>query len=120
MGEGNTGKILRVDLTHRTTIVEKLDEALYRLYPGGKALAVRADVSDASAVDKLFVAYLALLGFIGIDTSAEVRIEGLESEPQALPGLVKQLLRRQVDLEAELLYYRRRYGPPHEICFPRR
>lgn len=39
MGEGNTGKILRVDLTHRTTTVEKLDEALYRLYPGGKALA---------------------------------------------------------------------------------
>jgi aldehyde:ferredoxin oxidoreductase len=34
-----TTKILRVDLTNRITRVEAFDEALYRLYPGGKALA---------------------------------------------------------------------------------
>ncbi len=39
MGYGSTGKILHIDLTHGTTRVETLDEALYRRYPGGKALA---------------------------------------------------------------------------------
>jgi aldehyde:ferredoxin oxidoreductase len=39
MGSGNTGKILRVDLTGRSIHEEILDEALYRRYPGGKALA---------------------------------------------------------------------------------
>ncbi|MGE5263070.1 MAG: aldehyde ferredoxin oxidoreductase family protein [Acidobacteriota bacterium] len=39
MREGSTVKILRVDLTQRATTVEKLDDTLYRLYPGGKALA---------------------------------------------------------------------------------
>lgn len=36
---GTSGKILRVDLTNRTTRVETFDEQFYRLYPGGKALA---------------------------------------------------------------------------------
>ncbi|MBI5303257.1 MAG: aldehyde ferredoxin oxidoreductase family protein [Chloroflexi bacterium] len=39
MNYGTSGKILRVDLTNRTTGVETFDEEFYRLYPGGKALA---------------------------------------------------------------------------------
>ncbi len=33
------GKILRVDLSRATWTTEEIDEAFYRLYPGGKALA---------------------------------------------------------------------------------
>lgn len=61
MGEGNSGKILRVDLTHRSTTVEKLDETLYRLYPGGKALAgyillhELAPHTDPFSPDNIFV-----------------------------------------------------------------
>jgi aldehyde:ferredoxin oxidoreductase len=39
MSFGTSGKILRVDLGHGTIRVETFDEAFYRLYPGGKALA---------------------------------------------------------------------------------
>jgi aldehyde:ferredoxin oxidoreductase len=39
MSYGYTGKILWVDLTAGKTWVEQIDEATYRLYPGGKALA---------------------------------------------------------------------------------
>ena len=39
MGYGSNGTILRVDLTSGTTAVETFDEAFYRRYPGGKALA---------------------------------------------------------------------------------
>lgn len=39
MTYGSTGKLLRVDLTAGTLAVEEIPEALYRLYPGGKALA---------------------------------------------------------------------------------
>lgn len=39
MKNGSTGKILRVDLTRGETRVEELDPALYRRFPGGKALA---------------------------------------------------------------------------------
>ena len=39
MGFGSNGAILRVDLTGGTTSVETFDEAFYRQYPGGKALA---------------------------------------------------------------------------------
>ncbi len=39
MAHGFTGKILQVDLTRGTIQTQKLDEELYRLYPGGKALA---------------------------------------------------------------------------------
>jgi aldehyde:ferredoxin oxidoreductase len=39
MLKGTTGKILRVDLTRKTITTEQIDEAFYRLYPGGKALA---------------------------------------------------------------------------------
>ena len=39
MGFGSNGTILRVDLTRGTTAIETFDEAFYRRYPGGKALA---------------------------------------------------------------------------------
>lgn len=39
MLKGTSGKILRVDLTRQTISTEQIDEAFYRLYPGGKALA---------------------------------------------------------------------------------
>ena len=39
MNFGTSGKILRVDLTTQSTRVDTFDEAFYRLYPGGKALA---------------------------------------------------------------------------------
>jgi aldehyde:ferredoxin oxidoreductase len=39
MAYGCTGKILRVDLTRGEIRVEEFGEELYRLYPGGKALA---------------------------------------------------------------------------------
>ena len=39
MPHGASGKILRVDLTRATISTEQFDDALYRLYPGGKALA---------------------------------------------------------------------------------
>ncbi len=39
MSYGTSGKILRVDLTHRSIKTEQFDEEFYRLYPGGKALA---------------------------------------------------------------------------------
>lgn len=40
MGFGSNGAILRVDLTAGTCAVETFDEAFYRRYPGGKALAL--------------------------------------------------------------------------------
>jgi aldehyde:ferredoxin oxidoreductase len=39
MGYGSTGKLLRIDLTRKAISIEEFDEAFYRLYPGGKALA---------------------------------------------------------------------------------
>ena len=39
MGFGSNGAILRIDLTAGTSTVETFDEAFYRRYPGGKALA---------------------------------------------------------------------------------
>jgi len=35
---GSWGKVLRVDLTRRTTAVEEMDEAAFRRHPGGRAL----------------------------------------------------------------------------------
>jgi aldehyde:ferredoxin oxidoreductase len=39
MTSGSTGKLLRVNLSAGTVDVEEISEELYRLYPGGKALA---------------------------------------------------------------------------------
>jgi aldehyde:ferredoxin oxidoreductase len=39
MAFGSNGAILRVDLTEGTTAIETFDEAFFRQYPGGKALA---------------------------------------------------------------------------------
>jgi aldehyde:ferredoxin oxidoreductase len=43
MAFGSTGKMLRVDLSRGSMHVEDIDEAFYRLHPGGKALAVPAE-----------------------------------------------------------------------------
>ena len=66
---GTTGKILRVDLTHRTTEIETLTEDFYRLYPGGKALAgyillneMPADVEPFSPDNILVIANGLLTG----------------------------------------------------------
>jgi aldehyde:ferredoxin oxidoreductase len=40
MRNGSNGKLLRVNLTKGTIEIEELDPEIYRLYPGGKALAV--------------------------------------------------------------------------------
>ncbi len=40
MRNGSNGKLLRVDLTKGIIEIEGLDPEIYRLYPGGKALAV--------------------------------------------------------------------------------
>ena len=39
MAYGSSGRILRVDLERGSCTFEQIDEATYRLYPGGKALA---------------------------------------------------------------------------------
>lgn len=39
MTYGSTGKLLRVDLTTGAVTIEEIPDALYRKYPGGKALA---------------------------------------------------------------------------------
>src|SRR5512136_2127428 len=46
MAFGSTGKILRVDLTHESVGIEELSDELYRLYPGGKALAAYLVLRD--------------------------------------------------------------------------
>ncbi|PKO22030.1 MAG: aldehyde ferredoxin oxidoreductase [Chloroflexi bacterium HGW-Chloroflexi-1] len=54
MHHGFTGKILRVDLTARRLWTEEVAETLYRLYPGGKALAAYLLLRDLPAgVDPL-------------------------------------------------------------------
>ena len=49
MAFGSNGTILRVDLTSGTTSVETFDEAFYRRYPGGKALAAYHLLRDMPA-----------------------------------------------------------------------
>lgn len=39
MGYGSTGKLLYIDLANSSIHIEEIGEELYRLYPGGKALA---------------------------------------------------------------------------------
>jgi aldehyde:ferredoxin oxidoreductase len=39
MAYRGTGKVLRVNLTERVIRIDDLDDKLYRMYPGGKALA---------------------------------------------------------------------------------
>ena len=51
---GSWGKILRVDLTRRTTGVEEMDEATFRRHPGGRALIAHYLLSEMPAnVDPL-------------------------------------------------------------------
>ena len=64
MGYGATGRILRVDLTRMRCHTEQMDEDVYRLYPGGKALAgyflLREFLSDLGSI------YLLILGALAI------------------------------------------------------
>jgi aldehyde:ferredoxin oxidoreductase len=54
MGFGSNGAILRVDLTRGVTSVDTFDEAFYRSYPGGKALAAYHLLRETAAgVDPL-------------------------------------------------------------------
>ncbi len=54
MSYGCTGKILRVDLTTASINVQEIDEAFYRLFPGGKCLAAYLLLSELPAgVDPL-------------------------------------------------------------------
>ena len=46
---GSWGRILRVDLTRGTTAVEEMDEAAYRLHPGGRALIAHYLLSEVPA-----------------------------------------------------------------------
>jgi aldehyde:ferredoxin oxidoreductase len=51
---GSWGKILRVDLTAGTTAVEEMDEASFRLHPGGRALIAHYLLKElAPGVDPL-------------------------------------------------------------------
>jgi aldehyde:ferredoxin oxidoreductase len=49
MSYGCTGKILRVDLTTTSVKVQEIDEAFYRLFPGGKCLAAYLLLSELPA-----------------------------------------------------------------------
>src|SRR5256885_12127665 len=51
---GSWGKILRVDLTKRTTAVELMDEPTFRRHPGGRALIAHYLLTELPAgVDPL-------------------------------------------------------------------
>ncbi|TRZ99664.1 MAG: aldehyde ferredoxin oxidoreductase [Rhodocyclaceae bacterium] len=77
MGFGSKGRILRVDLTGSSWRIEHFDEAFYRLYPGGKALAGYlllsglAPGTDALAPENLLVIANGLL--TGAPISASTR-----------------------------------------------
>ncbi|MFA6311300.1 MAG: aldehyde ferredoxin oxidoreductase family protein [Sterolibacterium sp.] len=77
MAYGTRGRILRVDLTQASFRIEHFDEAFYRLYPGGKALAgylllrELAPGTDALAPENLLVIANGLL--TGAPISASTR-----------------------------------------------
>ncbi|MCX7174518.1 MAG: aldehyde ferredoxin oxidoreductase family protein [Proteobacteria bacterium] len=77
MSYGTRGRILRVDLTQASIRIEHFDEAFYRLYPGGKALAgylllrELAPGTDALAPENLLVIANGLL--TGAPISASTR-----------------------------------------------
>ena len=80
MGYGATGRILRVDLTRMHCHTEQLDEDVYRLYPGGKALAgyfmLREFVpgTDALSPDSVLVVANGLLTGAPVSTAARFTV----------------------------------------------
>ena len=46
---GSWGKVLRVDLSARTTAVQEMDEAAFRRHPGGRALIAHYLLSEMPA-----------------------------------------------------------------------
>jgi aldehyde:ferredoxin oxidoreductase len=69
---GTTSKILRVDLTSGAIETETLDEAFYRLYPGGKALAGYILLNELPAHTEPFSAGNVLVFANGLMTGAPV------------------------------------------------
>jgi len=82
MGYGATGRILRVDLTRMHCHTEQLDEGVYRLYPGGKALAgyflLRELVpgTDALSPDNVLVVANGLLTGAPVSTASRFTVAG--------------------------------------------
>jgi aldehyde:ferredoxin oxidoreductase len=80
VGYGATGRILRVDLTRMHCHTEQLDEDVYRLYPGGKALAgyfmLREFVpgTDALSPDSVLVVANGLLTGAPVSTAARFTV----------------------------------------------
>lgn len=80
MGYGATGRILRVDLTRMHCHTEQLDEDVYRLYPGGKALAgyfmLREFVpgTDALSPDSVLVVANGLLTGAPVSTASRFTV----------------------------------------------
>ena len=102
MGFGSNGAILRVDLTAGTTTVETFDEAFYRPYPGGKALAAyhllreMPTGADPLGPDNVLVLPAHQAPFYGL----HVRLtQIIESHERALATLFEHLTepRRAVD-----------------------
>lgn len=82
MGYGASGRILRVDLTSRQWRVETLPEDVYRLYPGGKALAgylmLREFVpgTDPLSPDAVLVVANGLLTGAPVSTASRFTVAG--------------------------------------------
>lgn len=85
MLKGTTGKILRVDLTRRTISTEQIDEAFYRLYPGGKALAayylLRELPKDVDALSPENILILANGLLTGAPFSTATRFNAIAKSP---------------------------------------
>ncbi|TAK13495.1 MAG: aldehyde:ferredoxin oxidoreductase [Anaerolineae bacterium] len=85
MPHGYTGNILHVDLTHQTTTVETPDEAFYRKYMGGSALAMFYLLRDMPAgADPLGpdnVLVLALSVLTGAPLSGQSRMTAAAKSP---------------------------------------
>lgn len=80
MGYGSNGRILRVDLTRGRCDIEPLDEASYRLYPGGKALAAwlllreLAPGTDPLSADNVLVFANGLLTGAAVSTASRFTV----------------------------------------------
>ena len=85
MAFGSSGAILRVDLTRGTTAVEAIDEAFFRHYPGGKALAayhlLRRDAAGADPLGPDNVLVLAAGLLAGAPLSTATRFSAIARSP---------------------------------------
>jgi aldehyde:ferredoxin oxidoreductase len=85
MAFGSNGAILRIDLTSGTASVETFDEAFYRRYPGGKALAayhlLREMPAGADALGPDNVLVLAAGLLTGAPVSTATRFNAIARSP---------------------------------------